>query len=172
MGLTNGTSAAFPTPTATAEAAFRAFIRTFGLVERAMQSHFQAFGISGSQWGILRNLHRAEEAGEDGLRLTDLSQRLLIRPPSVTGVVDRLEQAGLVRRRGVPGDLRAKLVALTAEGRALVERVLEVHARAIARVMAGLSEGEQSELGRLLSRLGDYLEIPARAAESSLRGRG
>src|SRR5947209_3784496 len=106
MGAKNGTVG----PPATSEFAFRAFLRAVGLVERAMHSHFQGFGISGSQWGVLRNLHRAEEAGDSGLRLTDLSQRLLIRPPSVTGVVDRLEQAGLVRRSGVPDDLRAKRV--------------------------------------------------------------
>jgi DNA-binding MarR family transcriptional regulator len=161
MGAKNGTVA----PAATPELAFRAFLRAVGLVERAMHSHFQAFGISGSQWGVLRNLHRAEEAGDSGLRLTDLSQRLLIRPPSVTGVVDRLEQAGLVRRSGVPDDLRAKRVALTVAGRALVERVLAVHARKIARVMAGLSEDEQAELARLLTRLGDYLELPDRSRD-------
>jgi DNA-binding MarR family transcriptional regulator len=162
MSHSNGSAASAPPPTP-AEAAFRSFIRTFGLVERAMQGHFQAFGISGSQWGVLRNLHRAEEAGESGLRLTDLSQRLLIRPPSVTGVVDRLEEAGLVLRTAVPGDLRAKRVALTEAGRSLVERVLTVHARQIARVMAGLSVDEQLELNRLLTQLGDGLQLSTRS---------
>jgi DNA-binding MarR family transcriptional regulator len=160
------------TPPTSAETAFRSFIRTFGLVERAMQSHFQAFGISGSQWGVLRNLHRAEEAGEGGLRLTDLSHRLLIRPPSVTGAVDRLEDAGLVARTAVPGDLRAKRVALTAEGRAVVERVLTVHGRQIAKVMAGLSTDEQHELNRLLTRLGENLQLSARPGDSASRGTG
>src|SRR6516165_1881415 len=82
------------------ESTFRELVRTFGLVERVMQSHFARFGISGAQWGVLRNLHRAEQEGLPGLRLTDLSDRLLIRPPSVTGAVDRLERAGLVDRRG------------------------------------------------------------------------
>jgi DNA-binding MarR family transcriptional regulator len=142
-----------------AEVAFRALIRAFGLVERAMQGHFMAFGISGSQWGILRNLHRAEEQGERGLRLTDLSERLLIRPPSASGVVDRLEEAGLVHKASVPGDLRAKRVVLSAQGRALVERVLAVHARQIASVMAGLSADEQEQLHGLLTRLGDSLQL-------------
>src|SRR5438309_8825061 len=101
------------------ENAFRELIRTFGLVERVMQPYFAQFGISGSQWGVLRNLHRAEQDGVPGLRLTDLSDRLLIRPPSVTGVVDRLERGGLVVRDGSPFDMRAKQVALTAKGREL-----------------------------------------------------
>src|SRR5437016_1502421 len=113
------------------EAAFRELIRILGLLERVMQPYFARFGISGSQWGVLRTLHRAEEDGREGLRLTDLSDRLLIRPPSVTGVVDRLERAGLVVRVGSPTDLRAKQVALTPQGRQLVERVLAVHGKQI-----------------------------------------
>jgi DNA-binding MarR family transcriptional regulator len=93
-----------------------------------------------------------------GLRLTDLSDRLLIRPPSVTGVVDRLERAGLVVRDESPTDLRAKRVALTGQGRQLVERVLQVHDRQIDLVMGALNANEQAEFHRLLSRLGRHLE--------------
>src|SRR4051794_4985740 len=114
-------------PVRPAESAFRELIRVFGLLERVMQPYFARFGISGSQWGVLRTLHRVEQEGVAGLRLTDLSDRLLLRPPSVTGVIDRLERAGLVARDGSPTDLRAKQVALTDQGRQLVERVLAVH---------------------------------------------
>src|SRR5205814_2284054 len=99
------------------ESTFRELIRTLGLLERVQQTFFARFGISGSQWGVLRHLHRAEQEGLAGLRLTDLSDRLLVRPPSVTGVVDRLERAGLVVREGSPTDQRAKQVALTNAGR-------------------------------------------------------
>jgi DNA-binding MarR family transcriptional regulator len=140
------------------EGAFRELIRTLGLLDRVMQPYFARFGISGSQWGVLRNLYRAETDGLPGLRLTDLSERLLIRPPSVTGVVDRLERAGLVVRDGSPTDLRAKQVGLTAKGRKLVERVLAVHEAQIRSVLGGLRTGEQAELRRLLVRLGKHLE--------------
>src|SRR6516162_1940876 len=127
--MTHGTTKAKPFQALRkpAEGTFRELIRTLGLLERVMQTYFARFGISGSQWGVLCNLHRAEHEGLPGLRLTDLSDRLLIRPPSVTGVVDRLERAHLVVRDGSPTDSRAKLVALTPPGRALVERVLAGH---------------------------------------------
>jgi DNA-binding MarR family transcriptional regulator len=140
------------------ESLFRDLLRTFGLVERVMQAHFARFGISGAQWGILRHLHRAEAEELPGLRLTDLSDRLLIRPPSVTGAVDRLERAGLVQRHGSPADLRAKQVGLTDKGRQLVEHVLTFHAAQIDAVLAGLNPVEQTELHRLLGRLGQHLE--------------
>jgi DNA-binding MarR family transcriptional regulator len=132
---------------------FRELLRIFGLLERQMHPYFARFGISGAQWGVLRNLHRAEQEGLAGLRLTDLSERLLVRPPSVTGIVDRLERVGLVQRDSLSSDLRAKQVSLTPQGRAMVERVLEVHPSQIARVMGGLSSKEQSDLARLLFKL-------------------
>jgi len=141
-----------------AESAFRELIRTFGLVERVMQPYFARHGISGSQWGVLRNLHRAEGEGLPGLRLTDLSERLLLRPPSVSGVIDRLERAGLVERGGSPTDLRAKRVALTSRGRDLVEHVLVGHSGQIDAVMAGFDTEEQTELYQLLHQWSQHLE--------------
>ena len=115
----------------------RELIRTFGLVEKLMQPYFARFGISGAQWGALRNLYQAQEDGLPSLRLSELSDRLLIRPPSVTGLIDRLERAGLVRRAGSPIDLRAKQVQLTKAGRQLVRRILAVHEGQVATLLAG-----------------------------------
>jgi DNA-binding MarR family transcriptional regulator len=141
-----------------AEDAVRELIRTLGLLERVMQPYFARYGISGSQWGVLRALHRAEAEGMAGLRQTDLSQRLLIRPPSVTGALDRLERAGLVERGGSATDLRAKQVTLSSIGRQLVERVLSSHQGQIEAVMGGLKKNEQTDLQRLLSQLRKHLE--------------
>src|SRR5438876_10981796 len=118
-----------PAPARLSEQALRSLVLVFGQLERAMQPYFARFGISGAQWGVLRNLQRAEAEGLPGLRLTDLSERLLIRPPSVTGVVDRLERGGLVERGGSLTDLRTKRVSLTPRGRQLVEDVMQDHGR-------------------------------------------
>jgi DNA-binding MarR family transcriptional regulator len=139
------------------ESALRELIRCLGLLDRVMQPYFSRFGISGAQWAVLRNLHRAEEEGLSGLRLTDLGERLLIRPPSVTGVVDRLEKAGLVMRDGLPTDHRSKQVALTSLGRDTVARVLAGHSDQVDKVVGGLTRREQEELRRLLRKLGGHL---------------
>jgi DNA-binding MarR family transcriptional regulator len=139
------------------EAALRELIRVFGLIERVQSPYFARFALTGAQWGVLRNLQRAEGEGLNGLRLIDLGERLLVRPPSVTGIVDRLEKFGLVVRTGVPTDLRAKHVALTTKGRELVERVLEQHTQRIDALMGCLTTAEQTELFRLLSKLGQHL---------------
>ena len=141
-----------------AENPLREFVRVVGLLERVMQPYFARFGISGSQWGLLRALYRAAQEGQAGLRLTDLSDRLLIRPPSVTGAVDRLERAGLVVRGSSTADHRAKQVGLTPKGRQLIEQILAVHEKQVATVLGGLNWKEQAEFQRLLGRFGQHLE--------------
>ncbi len=140
------------------EAAFVALLRTCGLIRRTQQPFFARFGISPSQWAVLRLLHRAAADGAGGLRLTDLSHRLLIRPPSVTGVVDRLEKQSLVARTTLSGDQRARQIKLTRAGRELVERVLEEHVGRIKSVLTALSAAEQNQLQQLLDRLSSHLE--------------
>lgn len=147
------------------DAAFRSILAAYGLINRLMHDHFAAFGITGSKWGVLRTLHRAEQEGHDGLRLIDLGERLLVRPPSMTMLVARLGREGLITTRGSTSDRRAKVIALTSAGRNLVQRVLRVHPRRISRMMNSLSPGEQTELHRLLDRLNGNLR-EALAAEA------
>ena len=146
-----------PAADTAAETTFRSLIRTFGVLDRVMSPYFLRFGISGAQWGVLRTLQRAEADGSPALRVTELSERLLIRPPSVTGVVDRLVRDGLVKRESLPSDLRVKQISLTAKGRQRVHDVLNVHGGQVAKVLSGLTLPEQVELGRLLDRLREHL---------------
>ena len=150
-----------------AENAFRALVRTIGLMRRVMEPYFIQFGLSGAQWGALRVLQRAEEDGCKALRLTDLSERLLIRPPSVTAIVDRLQRLGHVGRIDSTSDRRAKQVSLTPGGRELVERIMKGHGPRIESVLAGLSRQEQTTFARLLEQLGSHLENMAGESGSS-----
>ena len=151
------------------ENAFRALIRAYGLVKRVMEPYFGRYGISGSQWGVLRVLQRTEQDGLAGLRLTDLGDRLLIRPPSVTGVVDRLERQGLVARTTSTEDLRARHVSLTPTGRQLVERILRGHAERVESLLEGLRPEERAQLHRLLDQMAAHLELMVEQEETAVR---
>ena len=141
-----------------AEHAHRSLLRAFGSLKKAMEPYFARFGISRPQWAVLIVLHRVEQEGGGGMRLRDLGERLFIQPPSVTGVVDRLEREGLVARSRVEDDLRVRRVRLTDEGRAVIERVLAVHAGEIQALMSGLTAPQQATLARLLDQLDAHLE--------------
>ena len=157
-----------------AEPAYRALLRTIGLLKRAMEPYFAGYGISASQWAMLLLLTGAHDNGEQGVRLTDLSDDLLIRPPSVTGAVHRLEKMGLVARKASRTDQRARIISLTASGRKLVERVRNGHAERVQRVLEALSLPEQREMQTLLNRLADHLEALTHhnnGSDSALRSR-
>jgi DNA-binding MarR family transcriptional regulator len=137
--------------------AFLSLIRISGLMDQAMQAYFGRFGITRSQWAVLRNLYRAESENMSGLRPADIGNKLLVRPPSVTGLIDRLERLGYVRRKEYYEDLRAKEIRLTELGRSAVERILPGHPNQIASIMQGLDEEELKQLHILLQRLGTHL---------------
>jgi DNA-binding MarR family transcriptional regulator len=142
-----------------AEHAHRSLLRAFGSLKKVMESYFARFGISRPQWAVLIVLHRSEqEGGAGGMRLRDLGERLFIQPPSVTGVVDRLEREGLVARSKEEEDLRVRRVRLTDTGRAMIRRVLAVHAEEIRTIMSGLSAQQQTMLARLLDQLDAHLK--------------
>ena len=146
-------------PSPRSDATVRSLVRTYGLLKRVMDPHFGQFGISAAQWAVLRALHRAEVAAEASLRLTDLGDRLLVRPPSVTGVVERLHRLALVRRQTSPDDARAKQVSLTPAGRQLVERVLRAMPDRVESILSDLTATDRGELRRLLEIVSSRLEI-------------
>jgi len=140
------------------EAVFHALLRTWGLLRRAQEPYFARFHITGSQWGILRVLERAELSGERQLSLKEVAQRLLIQPPSVTGAVDRLERQGLVQRRSSSADLRVRHLGLSPAGRRLVAKVLGHHTERINSLFVPLQPGDRRTLLQLLARLEASLE--------------
>jgi DNA-binding MarR family transcriptional regulator len=146
------------------ETVFRELLRTLGLLLRVQRDHYTRFGISEAQWRVLWHLRCAELEGEPSLQQRDLSRRMLIRPPSVTSTVDRLERLGLLVRRTAEYDLRVKQMMLTEQGRQLVEEGMLVHHRQIVKVMGGLTADEQEQFDRLLGRLGEHLAGLADAA--------
>jgi MarR family 2-MHQ and catechol resistance regulon transcriptional repressor len=144
--------------TSPTDATFRTLVRTLGILRRVMQPFFASFGLSGAQWGVLRVVQRAEEEGRDGLRLTELGDRLLVRPPSVTGVVERLRRLGLISTRKLASDQRVRIIRLTPTGRQRVGRVLSAMGTQVEGVLGGLDDHERTDLQRLLEKLCLHLE--------------
>ena len=86
-------------------------------------------------------------------RLTELAERIEVKPSAVTVMVDRLEKRGFVRRVQDPGDRRAVLVEVTAEGREALRKAGELRSELLARFMDRLEPAEGRKLADLLERM-------------------
>jgi DNA-binding MarR family transcriptional regulator len=132
---------------ATWEALFRAQVS----VLRQLNAEFPTSELSFNEYDVLFNLSRQPERQ---LRIRDLHQHLLLTQPSVSRLVERLSNQGLVVRLTDPVDGRGTVVQLTDEGFSLFRRVAATHANSIHRRVGGaLSVTELAELARLCDKL-------------------
>jgi DNA-binding MarR family transcriptional regulator len=117
------------------------------------QEHEKPYSITPPQWGVLSLLLE-----QDGVTISSISQRRGVDPPTVTGIVTRLEQHGLVERRHDKHDRRQVMVYLTGEGRDIMQYLPQA-ARAFEETATrGISQAELQELIARLQRIVANLE--------------
>jgi DNA-binding MarR family transcriptional regulator len=112
----------------------------------SMLAVWDEFGLSSSQGELLCSLEPRERAP-----MISLAKALHCHDSNVTGLVDKLEQRGLIARSGDPKDRRVKLIALTAEGEKLRERLLLRVYEPLPFIKA-LSAGDQRALRDILRK--------------------
>ena len=93
------------------------------------------------------------ERHPDGLRMGELSRRLMVTGGNVTGITDQLVREGLVTRAAPPDDRRAFVVRLTPAGRKSFLRMAESHEAWVVKLVSGLSAPERKQLFELLAKL-------------------
>lgn len=100
-------------------------------------------------------LLRLRRAGGGLLKMNEVADAIVLSTGGTTRLVDRLEEAGLVRRENCPSDRRATFVAITPEGDRRLDGALAVHVEYLeSTVSSRLSDDERAELSRLLEKLG------------------
>lgn len=113
---------------------------------RALVEAYQAFvevdttllrptGLTQAQFDVIATLGNTE-----GFAMRELSAKTLIAKGTLTGVIDRLEQKGLVARTTNPEDRRSFVVALTAEGDALFQRIFPEHLERLKSLFDGMDD--------------------------------
>jgi DNA-binding MarR family transcriptional regulator len=86
----------------------------------------------------------------DGLSLTQISQGLMLENPTVTGLIDRLEKSGYVRRSDHPSDRRVYLVHLTEKGNKVAKKALPIVKKLNERIKEGYSKSEIEDFKKIL----------------------
>ncbi|MTW10682.1 MarR family transcriptional regulator [Pseudoduganella eburnea] len=123
-------------------------------IEAEIRSRLRTeFGITLPRFDLMAQLERHPE----GLRMGELSKRMMVTGGNVTGITDQLEQENLVVRVPDPKDGRAFSVKLTPAGRKAFTQMAEVHESWVAELLQDISQDDKGQLIELLSQMKGHL---------------
>ena len=138
-------------PTVSREIAF-----TIMDVARMMKTYAdqraRQYGMTRAQWAVLFRLDRSE-----GLKQSELAEILDLQPITLTRLLDRLAENGLIERRADPNDRRANRLFLTPAARPLLERLSDLGEDMMTTVLEGLDAKSMERLLRDLGLIKDNL---------------
>ena len=125
------------------------------LIEKHLRTELRLqFDTTLPRFDLMAQLERAE----GGLRMNELSRRMMVTGGNVTGITDQLEAEGLVERVEVQGDRRAFQVRLTAKGRRQFNAMAQAHEGWIVDAFAGLDAAEIKTLRTLLGKVKEHFQ--------------
>jgi DNA-binding MarR family transcriptional regulator len=127
------------------------------LVEKQVRSRLrERFDTTLPRFDLMAQLERAPE----GLKMNELSRRMMVTGGNVTGITDQLVAERLVERIDVEGDRRAYRVRLTPKGRKLFNEMAREHEDWIVQAFSALTEKDMAALHKLLGKVKDTAAAP------------
>lgn len=127
------------------------------LIETEIRTRLRnEFGITLPRFDLMAQLERHPQ----GLRMGELSKRMMVTGGNVTGIAEQLVQEKLVVRVPDASDRRAYSVKLTAAGRRAFARMAASHEEWIAELLGGVSSKDKGKLIELLSQIKQHLNEP------------
>jgi len=129
--------------------------RTAAVLGHRMEQHFRTFGITATQFNVLRIV---AGAGSTGISQCDIASRLVAATPDVPRLLKRTETAGLIRRAADTADKRVLRVQLTPAGSRLLQQI-NAHVEEISSVFfPNLTKKRLRDLNELLNDARDIAE--------------
>ena len=120
------------------------------LVEKQVRTQLrEQFDTTLPRFDLMAQLERSPE----GLKMNELSRRMMVTGGNVTGLTDDLEADGLVLRESSPTDRRSWIVKLTPQGRAAFEGMAKEHEGWVLELLGGLDAKAQLQLYQQLGAL-------------------
>ncbi len=137
-----------------AVAAWRSLLETFTDIRDVLAEELRdAEGIELEHYEVLLMLY---EAGDDGIRPSDLADKRRVSRSGITRLVDKLETRQIVERKDCGDDGRGRVLVLGREGKRLFTRAGRVHLDGIERhVGQRLTNKDMADLQRILAKLGE-----------------
>ena len=136
-----------PFPRVTAEALL-SVLRTAAVLEHQLTEALKPYGITHTQYNVLRILRGA---GANGLCGREVGERMVSRVPDVSRLLDRMEETGLINRERDPDDRRHVTARITRKGLTMLKQVTP-ELEAVERARAGqIPTGQLQQLIEVLS---------------------
>ncbi|MEA2063376.1 MAG: MarR family transcriptional regulator [Gemmatimonadota bacterium] len=126
-------------------------IHTGTLLSKEGDRLLRPFGLTDAQFNVLVLLKYHSVDGR--INQTSLGKMLLVNRSNITGLVDRMEKAGLVRRISDPQDRRVNYVTMTDAGGRVLEKAHQAYLSRIEEVMSNLSAQDQETLSGILEKV-------------------
>ena len=122
--------------------------RTSAVLTHAIGDELKAFGITPTQYNVLRILRGA---GKDGLCRNEVRDRLISQVPDVTRLLDRLEESALIERERSTTDRRQVATRITSAGLALLKKLDDPIVEIQKRYLGHMTEKQLKTLAELLT---------------------
>jgi len=120
------------------------------LIEKRVRTGLRdEFNTTLPRFDLMAQLERAP----DGMKMNELSRRMMVTGGNITPVTDQLVKEGLIERLSLASDRRAWLVRLTPNGRALFKKMAKRHESWIVAALGGVSDKELKQLHELLGQV-------------------
>ena len=133
------------------------------LIEKQVRAELrERFDTTLPRFDLMSQLERSP----DGLKMNELSRRMMVTGGNITGITDQLVTEGLVERLEVAGDRRAFRVRLTALGRKSFEDMARQHEGWIVDAFSGLSAREINALHKLLGKVKQHHTAAPKAPDA------
>ena len=124
-------------------------------IERQVRAGLrEQFDTTLPRFDLMAQLERAPE----GMKMNELSRRMMVTGGNVTGITDQLVAEGLVERVEVEGDRRAYRVRLTPKGRSQFNAMAQRHEQWIVDAFSALGVRDIATLHRLLGKVKQHTQ--------------
>ena len=137
------------------------------LMRKRFEQNARELGLTRSQCQVLAHLARHE-----GIQQGGLAEILEVEPITLTRIVDRLEEAGLVERRAHARDRRIRLLHLTPKAHPLISEIFTIGAATRGEALQGVAEADRDHLFAILSAMKANLLNKASASGERRAGNG
>lgn len=126
----------------------RELVRTYQAFYAYDEAHVRQLGLTLPQFDVIATL-----GNTSGMMMSQLAEKTLVTKGTLTGIVDRLEQKGLVRREVPPENRRCFIIVLTSKGQQLFEEIFPEHIDYLKQRLSALSVEEIEQIRTALKQL-------------------